>query len=442
MEILRLCEWGQTRVDENAWPIARRRLVQNAAENWRRVHRLNALPLAWSGSDGCTLSARQWVGVLEAGGATIEIYPKTDKALLTRDTLTAAEAGSTLGVLLKLLEAAHFPDWMNAGSAALQQDELSFLEVWAWLYGWHLRDELRRGLVRGYIAREDDLFAVRGRIHLPRQLSRYGDRVDRIVCRWDEYSPDIALLRLLKCAARLLHRKTRQVKTIGLLSDCLLMLDEVEDVTPTTALQQNVRPVWTRASERFHRHFDLASWILRELGPQSVAGESSSWSFFVDMNQVFEKFVGAALRDRLGVKIEEQFNELGYLVTAPHLRHVQIADYVWHGEDGICIGDAKWKRIQKTEDIISEEEIIETPTGKLQISPADLRQLSTYAELYRINRHSTPSDLMLFFPELGASLSTTVSWTMWNGANLHLVPVRMQGWNCAGEALSALSKQD
>jgi len=431
---IRLCEWGKAHVDEKAWPHSRRLLVQQAAQNWRKAHRLNALPLEWTGSDGCTLQARQWVGVVEVDGGRIEIYPKTDKAFLQRNQLSAGEAQTTLHVLLQMLEAAHFPGWNEAGQATLERGELAFVDLWAYLFGLHVRDELRRGQVRDYISYEDDLFVVRGRIQLSRQLSRFGDRLDRVACRWDEYSPDIPLLRLLKCAARLLHRRTHHVGTVGLLSDCLLMLDEVQDVSPSVALMQNERPLWARAHARLRPHFELARWILRELGPQTASGQHATWTFFVNMNDVFESFVGAALQDRFSGQVECQ-QTLGHLISAPSKRHSQIADYVLKSADGVALGDAKWKLAQQAatggED--GEEESIGTANATLLINPADIRQLTTYAELYRQAKGERVQNLMLFYPAIG--LDQSFFWKAWNGADLSLIPVALTGWQQVGDAL-------
>ena len=59
---------------------------------------------------------------------------------------------------------------------------------------------LRRGLLSGYVEREDALPMARGRILGDRQvLERFG-QLDRIICRFDELEHDVVENRLL-CAA-------------------------------------------------------------------------------------------------------------------------------------------------------------------------------------------------------------------------------------------------
>jgi 5-methylcytosine-specific restriction endonuclease McrBC regulatory subunit McrC len=200
------------------WPSERREAVQEAAAAWRDTHRLNAFPLEWGGLDGCTLRSRQWV---EVEGGRIEIYPKIDKSLLNKNDKNVpdrGEAQSTLHTLLRLLEASNYGEWVETDRAALDVADLTFVDLWAYLLARHLWPQLRRGLPSAYLPHEDDLTTVRGRILVGRQIGRYQDRFDRIVCAWDEFSPDTALLRLLKCACRLLRRRVSHPLAMGLLA--------------------------------------------------------------------------------------------------------------------------------------------------------------------------------------------------------------------------------
>lgn len=264
MNSIQICEWGRVEVaNEALWTRARRENLQRAARDWQTAHRLNAPPLEWGGTRGLTLSARQWVGVIEIEGdengpARVEIYPKTDKALLAKNQPAPDEAASTLRALLRMLEAANYGDWVETDRAALAEGELTFPDLWAYLLGRHLWPQLRRGLPNAYLPHQDDLTMVRGRILVGAQVARYGERLDRIVCAWDEFSPDTPMLRLLKCACRFLRRRARHPVALGRLGDCLLALDEVRDETPEAALRGCERMVWTRATQRFAPMFRLA----------------------------------------------------------------------------------------------------------------------------------------------------------------------------------------
>src|SRR5207249_10109541 len=228
--VLRLCEWSQVRVSATTWPAARRAALDAAARAWQTAHRLNAAPLSWSGVDGCTLQARQWAGVVEIDGATVEIYPKLDAHLLDQAAPDAAGAQTVLHSLLWLMEAGGYGDIVETETAPLGQAPLSFVDVWAYLLAKNLRAALRLGLAHTYQAHSATRPAVRGRVLLGQQLTRHWNRCDRIACAWHEWTPDTPLNRLLKAACRALSRRARHAVARGLLFDCLFLLDDVADV--------------------------------------------------------------------------------------------------------------------------------------------------------------------------------------------------------------------
>ena len=415
MQTIRLAEHGSAPTD-----LARetRVAIHDAALGWKCAHNLNKLPLEWGGADGCTLSAKQWVGVVEVEGARVEIYPKLDRALLHGAAPDEAIADSCLRALLPMLEAAQFGDWVETGDAALGETQLSFVDVWALLLGRHLSVELRRGVVAHYQHQRDDLTGVRGKIAVSRQVSALWNRMDRIACEWDEFCADTPFNRLLKCACLEIRKRTTHPVARGLLSDCAWMLDEAADVAPAVALRQTQRLIWTRATERYRNSFELARRLLRDLSPEIEGGAHNSWAFLVDMNAVFEGFCRAALEAKFGVAVETQVN-VGTLFRAPD-KIVQLADYVWGYNKQTWIGDAKWKLLGDKTPQIDEGE-----TGKAgAISPDDARQLAVYALLLQEQQNlaKVPATAILY-PTLSDAATPQVLRS-WNGADLHLWPVR------------------
>ena len=413
MQIIRLAEWSSTRAD---LCLETRRALAEAAAHWQMAHRLTALPLQWGGADGCTLSARQWIGVLEVEEARVEIYPKLDKALLAGAAPDQALADSTLSALLPMLEAAQFGEWVETGDAALGETELSFIDVWALLLGRHLSTELRRGVVSQYQHRRDDLAGVRGKIAISRQVGALFNRMDVIACEWDEFCADTPFNRLLKCACVELKKRARSPVARGLLGDCAFMLQEAADVAPVVALRQTQRLIWTRATERYRPSFELARRLLRDLSPELEGGDANSWAFLVDMNAVFEGFCRAALEAKFGVAVQEQVH-IGHLLRAPRNAIVQKPDFVWNVGGQHWIGDAKWKMLGEVAGAIS---------------PADARQLAVYA-LMSAQHNPLPATALLY-PTLGHDRAQ--KFELWNGTSLHLWPVRVRGAASLGEAIS------
>ena len=152
------------------------------------------------------------------------------------------------------------------------------------------------------------------------------------------------------------------------------------------------------------------------------------------MNRVFESFVRVALEDKFATEVSTQ-HQLDYLFRHPS-RLKQLPDYLWRHHGRTWIGDAKWKLLAGQ---ISEEEAESGATREARLSPADVRQLTTYAELlYRQTSADGSSpvrpELAVFYPGVGANVSPQVLAT-WNDTYLHLVPMSVSGWESPQDAL-------
>ncbi len=350
--VLRLCEWGNVST-RDVLSETQREEIARASEAWKRLHRLSHAPLSFGGPRGERIAARQHVGVVEAGGACIEIYPKLDAALMDADTLPPGNAhAGVLRNLLWLLDVVEDDQPRETDTAGLADSETPFLEMFALLLARRLRGELMAGggPVRRYEAQTGDLHAVRGRVLLREQVTRNWNRMDRIACAWDEFTPDNTLNRVLRCACRWLRDRVHGPETRWLLTDCVELLDGVTDVPVANALQsaRQVAP-FDRVGERFRLSFDLAVRLLSGIGPMLQTGGLETFVFLVDMNTLFEQYVHRVLEAAFRVRVDEQV-PIGCLF--PDLRHGRISqkpDFRLTARSGaVWIGDAKYKHLART----------------------------------------------------------------------------------------------
>lgn len=434
MDPIRISEWGRVRVPELT--TVQRQSIATLAADWKIAHRLNTPPLAFEGVDGATLVARQFVGVVETEGVTIEIYPKLDREIPDNKTLTGKEAVSTLKSLLWMLDVSGYEELVETGDGSLHEAHDTFPDLFALLMARRLREELALGVPHRYERREDDLHAVRGRLLIGAQVTRNLDRWDKIACAFDEFTPDTPVCRILRCACRELRGRVRQEETRRLLSDCLCLLEDVSDISVPEAIRSiDFMPPWSRSLERFRRTFTLAARLLRGFSHELLAGTADTFVFLLDMNKVFESFAAAALRAQFGVPIETQ-KRLGTLLQISPGGIQQNADFYWRtNPEEVWIGDAKYKHLTAgmTGSLTFAKD--ETnPAGRF-LSPNDIRQLTVYAELCG----GTPKpNLALLYPYNGSREEFRAdSITAWNGSNLWLVPLFVRHCSNLADALPA-----
>ena len=438
---IRICEWGHTtRHDLNT---AEREGIARAAARWQAENRFPQPPLWFTGTDGRTLNARQYIGVVEAAGRTVEIYPKLDAHLLEHNDIDdGAPLAGVMSAVLWMMDIAGVVEASPADTTQLGELPTDFIDVFALLLAKNLRAELARGMARRYERQEENLTAVRGRVDIGAQISRNFNRVDRLACVWDEFTGDTPMNCLLRCACRSLLPRTRHPGTKWLLQDCLSLLDDVADVGVVAALQgaRHLRH-WDRGMERFRRPFELAHRLLRGFGHALEAAEADTFVFLIDMNTLFQSYVHAALAAHFQTNVEPQ-TRVGSLLSLPD-RIRQLPDFRLTDNTGAAwIGDAKYKHLARGHDgsatfagALPRDDDLEattdsggTPPRKgTTISPDDVRQLTVYAELDARRRgiggDAAKAGLLLLYPFIGSGKFEVDTATAWNGSAFHLVPV-------------------
>lgn len=450
---IRISEWSRARSPGLSEEI--RREIDSAAEAWREQNGLPASPLSFAGPDGEHICARQYVGVVEVSDILIEIYPKLDAALIETNEEEplppSTSVDSVMRNLLWMLEVADYRDLAEAHTAHLEEAPTSFFDLFAFLLGKNLLPELERGVAHTYIALEDDLKTMRGRIALGEQVTRNWNRFDRVHCSWDEFTPNTPVNRLFKCACRFLGRRVNYVAAARLLLDCEALLSEVDDVSASTALRDIANLRFDRSMERFKTAFDLARRLLAGIGHDLGAGGAKTFVFLLDMNRVFERYVHAVLESHFRLAVEEQ-KPLGNLLCIQVGGISQFADYFWRDSSVFWIGDAKYKHLAKghchplrfadLESQDSDSDGLATLAGRV-LSASDIRQLTVYAELFRLRGHSTPPELMLLYPFVGPAIECLPdSVTTWNGSTFWLMPVLVKAQATVGDAIRFPASQE
>ncbi|MGB3055253.1 MAG: hypothetical protein WBB52_10405 [Acidimicrobiales bacterium] len=230
---------------------------------------------------------------------------------------------------------------------ATYASETDLVEGMAALYGRELNRALRRGVLQGYRVEEDSLTTLRGRVRFDDQLRRRFGMSAPIEVRFDDYTTDTDLNRLLLSALRRLSRlPIRSQRVRSTLSFCSSVLAEgvtAVDFTPATM------PViaWNRLNRHFKVAADLAELVIRSTSIEVAEGTRQGAGLVVDMNQAFEDFLRVALREALGLS-SSSFPE-GRKVRSALDVHGKIKlepDLSWW-QSGRCrfVGDAKYKRI-------------------------------------------------------------------------------------------------
>ena len=275
------------------------------------------------------LSPSSWIGVASLPGLTVQVQPKIPVER----------------VLFLLGYSLHKRSWPL--QEATLDPHTGLLEAFVPLFCEVLRRATEPDLLQGYRTEETALPSIRGRIRFDDQIRhRFGIMLP-VEVRYDEFTIDTTINRLLKAA---IHRLGRLTIRSPVARAELRRLASLFRPVSLVAFDADHLPEFTydRLSSRYRRAVELAALVLRATSVELRAGAVDSCSLLVDMNQVFEDFVVTALREELGVN-ERHFpqNCRGRRLRLDVAERLTLEPDLswWEGERCVFVGDAKYKRL-------------------------------------------------------------------------------------------------
>ena len=212
-------------------------------------------------------------------------------AIVTPDVRILIRPKVPIANLYYLLEASGRP--ITVGDEIFEYERTSeLIPSFATFFAKHLDAVRAKGVPRSYVELEQPVMGVRGRVAVSAQRRHTGLALP-LECRFDEYTADNLLNRILRAATvRLLRLPGVAVATRGRLRRHASGLEEVADLHPAD-LQTPV--AFTRLTEHCRPAERLARIVLENSSLLDTVGTVGAAVFLVDMNTVFEDFVGSRL---------------------------------------------------------------------------------------------------------------------------------------------------
>lgn len=326
-----------------------------------------------------------FVGVMRApSGFQIEVLPKVGKAIGGG----TAEARKLLIDMLCCLQRFRH---IRADNAKLLAARMPLLEIFLSEFLRSVEHVVKRGLRSGYLSRQDNLFALRGKLLIAQHLRSNRYRADRFFTEHDEFRTDRPENRLIHAALRkvLLLSSSQQNQKLG--QELRFVFAEVP---PSD--QPHLDFARVRLERGMGYYADALAWarlILHDLAPVTGVGKNEAPSLLFPMQTVFEAFVAKHLRRQLGHQfaMESQVrNQHLVLHREENWFRLQPDLLVRSVEGGdVLVLDTKWKVLDSARSSGSD---------KYGLSQSDFYQLYAYGQTYLNGR----GDVVLIYPRTDA----------------------------------------
>ena len=193
------------------------------------------------------------------------------------------EDEKNLNIFIYMLIFAYDIKIKNEDISQLQNIKYNFLKIFIKFFSDTLFEELKKGVSKKYINKEENLKVLKGKYLIKENFSNFYHQ--NIYCQFDEFSMDNELNQFFFYAIKIFKRYSNTQN----LFRCESIFDEVEykhiDI-------DRLKIKFDRLNHRFRKSFDIAMLILKSLSSQVENSKNESFTFLFDMSEVFEKFIG------------------------------------------------------------------------------------------------------------------------------------------------------
>lgn len=320
-----------------------------------------------------------YVGVIRTPcGFQIEVLPKIGRA----DSPQLAQT-----YLLKMLKCLSGFSNIKTANADLHSERTPLLEVFIQQFLTAVDDVIKKGVRSDYVARQENLFALRGKLMIARHLKNNLLRKDRFFTEHDEFIRDRSENRLIHSALRAVLKITKTHQNQRMARELLFVFADIPHSSNIAQDLQRIR--LDRGMSYYASAMMWARLILSAISPVSAFGAKNAMSLLFPMERVFEAYVqkhlakqlqdGFHLKPQPGTESLVGHNDQRWFKLKP--------DFLIKQKNDVCLVlDSKWKLLDAGKNNARE---------KYNLSQGDFYQLQAYGH------HYLPSagDLVLIYPK-------------------------------------------
>lgn len=293
---------------------------------------------------------KQYVGVIQVGGLTIEVLPKAD-----REAATDEARQRWHDVLFQMLRVCQRIRLEGSTDADLRLRHATLLDLYIDLFLVEVEQLLHRGLSRQYHAVESNRTALTGRLEFQRHITRNLVHKERFYVRHQVYDREHLLHQILQEALMLIPNLSGSPDLSDKVGRLLLDFPDL----PRRKVSQKLfdQLSYNRKTEHYSEAIQLARLLLLNYSPDIRHGRNNVLAILFDMNELFEEYIFRQVRRAApaDVKVRSQVGKQFW-----EYKRIR-PDIVIEKEGLTYVLDTKWKVLKD-----------------LKPADADLKQMYVY----------------------------------------------------------------
>ena len=329
------------------------------------------------------IRVKNFVGILESRkGFQIEILPKI---FSNSPNFGVDEVRSVFLNMLKRLKNSPF---VNLNEANLKsQSNYPILEVFIKSFIDEGMKIFKEGLKSDYLDYQENTTFLKGKLMISDHIKQNMFNKTRFNCKFNIYSEDIPVNRIVKTTLLKLKKISRSHKNLSLINSLLVYFDQVES---SVNIQKELNLITNnnRLLSNYNRILSWSKVFLTDSSFTNFSGDNRNLAILFPMEKVFEDYIGYLFKkysNGIQIKLQDQ----SYFLVESHKGNGKFRlkpDIVTSSSvNSKIIIDTKWKLINQYAE-----------RSNYYIKQPDMYQLYAYGKKYTVK---TSPLLILLYPK-------------------------------------------
>lgn len=229
----------------------------------------------------------QYVGVIQIEKLIIHVLPKIDN-LHHSDNVIEDEIKFWNRFLIDMLMTVTLESQIT-GVSNLSLKANSILDVYFALFLNEVESLLKKGLIRKYHKKQENLSTLKGRLKFHRHIIKNIVHQERFFVEYNVYDSQNFYNQIVYKTLKLIRKLNVSQFLFSRIDRILANFPEMEDIYVTQHTFEKV--AFNRQNQNYRYAFLIAKLLLLNYHPDILKGKSSVLSLMFDMNILWEKFV-------------------------------------------------------------------------------------------------------------------------------------------------------
>jgi 5-methylcytosine-specific restriction enzyme subunit McrC len=303
---------------------------------------------------------KQFVGVIQVDGLTIEILPKIDK----NESESSENKLKWQSALIEMLRVTRKLKVQQVGEANVSKQSIHLLDIY---FEWFLNEIqllIHQGLIKQYYKETSNVKALKGKLEFSGHLSKNLVHKERFFTTHQVYDKDHLLHQILGQALSIIETFSKGTYLYSKCKTIQLNFPEVKTIQVNEVTFSRLPK--NRKTAPYDTALSIARLIILNYAPNIKSGSEQMLALLFDMNSLWEEYILIRLKqiaDEKGYKIYGQ-NSKGFWKNISIRPDIVLEKEIGNSKETYII-DTKWKNIDNSEP-----------------STHDLRQMYVYNEYW------------------------------------------------------------